>query len=130
MPPFTELPRAFSVGNSYAVSQQWCSGLYTSWVVRAETRSVDRVAIEQSFASAGWEIDTGFSEYLLIGYNGDVLSILAHREVWETEDPVFELIDHERNLTYGVQEIPTPQQAAQILQEHGQPPEESDDDPL
>ena len=93
-------------------------------------KKVDRVAIEQSFASAGWNIDAGFLEYLLIGYNGDGLSILAHREVWETEDPVFELIDHERNLTYGVQEIPTPQQAAQLLQEHGQPPEESDDDPL
>ena len=39
------------------------------------------------------------------------------------EDPVFELIDHERDLTYGVQEILTPQQAAQLLQEHGQPPE-------
>jgi hypothetical protein len=93
-------------------------------------KKVDRVAIEQGFASAGWNIDAGFLEYLLIGYNGDGLSILAHREVWETEDPVFELIDHERNLTYGVQEIPTPQQAAQILQGHGQPPEESDDDQL
>jgi hypothetical protein len=85
---------------------------------------VDREAIEQSFASAGWEIDGGFSEYLIIGYNGDGLSILAYREGWETEDPVFELINHERNLTYEVQEIPTPQQAAQLLQEHGQSPEE------
>ena len=89
---------------------------------------MDTEAIEQSFASAGWEIDGGFSEYLIIGYNGDGLSILAYREGWETEDPVFELINHERNLTYEVQEIPTPQQAAQLLQEHGQPPEESGDD--
>jgi hypothetical protein len=93
-------------------------------VVGAERRSVDTEAIEQRFARAGWEIDGGFSEYLIIGHNGDVLSILAHREGWETEDPVFELIDHERNLTYEVHEIPTPQQAAQLLQEHGQPPEE------
>ena len=85
---------------------------------------MDTEAIEQRFARAGWEIDGGFSEYLIIGHNGDVLSILAHREGWETEDPVFELIDHERNLTYEVHEIPTPQQAAQLLQEHGQPPEE------
>jgi hypothetical protein len=98
--------------------------------VGAETRSVDTEAIEQSFASAGWEIDRSFSEYLIIGYNGDGLSILAHPEAGETEGPLFELIDHERNLTYGVQEIPTPQQAAQILQGHGQPPEESDDDQL
>ena len=90
----------------------------------AESRSVDTEAIEQSFASAGWEIDGGFSEYLIIGYNGDGLSILAYREEWETEDPLFELIDHERNLTYEVQEIPTPQQAAQLLQEYGQLAEE------
>jgi hypothetical protein len=69
---------------------------------------VDTEAIEQSFASAGWEIDRSFSEYLIIGYNGDSLSILAHPEAGEPEGPVFELIDHERNLTYGVQEIPTP----------------------
>ena len=84
-------------------------------------------AIEQSFARAGWEIDRSFSEYLIIGYNGDGLSILAYPEPRETEDPVFELIDHERNLTYGVQDTLPPQQAAQLLQEHGQPPEESDD---
>jgi hypothetical protein len=90
----------------------------------AEGRSVDTEAIEQRFASAGWEIDGSFSEYLIIGYNGDSLSILAHREGWETEDPVFELLDHERNLTYEVQEIPTPQQAGKLLQEHGQLGEE------
>jgi len=90
---------------------------------------VDREAIEQSFGRAGWELDDSFSEYLIIGHNGDGLSILAYPEAGVTEeDPVFELIDHERNLTHGVQEILTSQQAAQLLQEHGQPPEESDDD--
>ena len=90
----------------------------------AQRGRVDREAIEQRFAMAGWKLDESFSEYLIIGHNGDGLSILAHPEPQETEDPVFELIDHERNLTYGVQEILPPQQAAQILQEHGQPPEE------
>jgi hypothetical protein len=89
-------------------------------VVGAERRSVDTEAIEQSFASAGWELDGGFSEYLIIGYNDDGLSILAHPEAGEPEGPLFELIDHERNLTYEVQEIPTPQQAGQLLQEYGQ----------
>lgn len=98
--------------------------VHASWVVGADSRIVDTEAIEQSFARAGWEIDGSFSEYLIIGHNGDVLSILAYSEPWETEGPLFELIDHERNLTYGVQEIPTPQRAAQLLQEHGQPPEE------
>ena len=87
---------------------------------------MDTEAIEQSFASAGWEIDSSFSEYLIIGHDGDILSILAYSEPRETEGPLFELIDHERNLTYGVQEIPTPQQAARLLVENGQPPEEED----
>ena len=89
--------------------------------------------IEESLARAGWELDDSFSEYLIIGYNCDNLSILAYeQEAREPEDPVFELIDHERDLTYGVQQIPPPQQASQLLQEHGgQPPEEdSDDDQL
>ena len=87
--------------------------------------------IEQSFARAGWQLDDSFSEYLVIGHNGDGLSILAYPEAGITEeDPVFELIDHERDLTYGVQEIPPPQWAQQLLQEHGQPPEEDSDDPL
>ena len=65
--------------------------------------------IEQSFARAGWELDYSFSEYLIIGHNGDGLSILAYPQAREPEeDPVFELIDHESNLTYGVQEIPSP----------------------
>ena len=50
------------------------------------------------------------------------LSILAGKEAWDTDyDPVFELIDHERDRTYEVQEIPTPQQAKKMLQEHGLP---------
>lgn len=85
-----------------------------------------REEIEQSFANAGWYIDGGFSDYLVIGYDDNGLSILSYEEAQKTTvDPVYELIDHERNVTYGVQEIPTPQQAAQLLQEHGQPPQES-----
>jgi len=92
--------------------------------VGAERTAVDREAIEHSFARAGWELDSNFAEYLVIGYNGNGLSILAYPQAREPEDPGFELIDHARDLTYGVQDIPTPQQAAQLLQEHGQPPEE------
>ena len=85
---------------------------------------MDKEMIEQRFARAGWQLDDSFSEYLIIGHNSGRLSILAYPEAGITEeDPVFELIDHERDLTYGVQEILTPQQAAQILQEHGQSPE-------
>ncbi len=84
--------------------------------------------IENRFASAGWHLDGGFQDYLVIGYSDDGLSILARKEAWETDDddPVFELIDHEGDVTYGVWEIPTPEQAREMLQEHGQPPEEGD----
>jgi hypothetical protein len=84
--------------------------------------------IEDGFTSAGWLLDGSFSEYLVIGYDGDGLSILAAKEAWETDGrPIFELIDHERDLTYGVDEIPTPEQARQTLQEHGLPSEERQD---
>ena len=78
--------------------------------------------IENSFTSAGWHLDGSFSDYLVIGCNDDELSIVAGKEAWETDDPpVFELIDHERDLTHEVQEIPTPQQARKTLLEHGLP---------
>jgi hypothetical protein len=76
--------------------------------------------IERSFTSAGWALDVSFADDLIIGYDGGYLSILAHRESWDSEDPAFEIIDHERNITYWVQEILTPQQATELLQEHGQ----------
>ncbi len=89
---------------------------------------MNRKGIEWGFVDAGWELDGGFSNYLVVGYNGDGLSILAHKEAWQTDDeqPVFELVDHERNLTYGVEQIPTPQQAAELLKEHGIVSEEWD----
>jgi len=76
--------------------------------------------IEQRFTSAGWELDGSFADDLIIGYDSGYLSILAHRESWDSEDRAFEIIDHERNITYWVQEILTPQQATELLQEHGQ----------
>ncbi len=84
--------------------------------------------IEKSLTSAGWYLDGSFLDYLVIGYT-DGLSILAGKEAWETDDPVdpvFELVDHERDLTYGVQEIPTPRQAQKMLREHGHPPGEGE----
>ena len=86
--------------------------------------------IEQGFASAGWEIDDGFSGHLVIGYSGDNLSILFYRKMWRADDePVFELLDHLRNVTYWVREIPTPRQAGELLEEHGRPPEEERGNP-
>ena len=83
--------------------------------------------IENSFTSVGWKLDGSFSEYLVIGYDGNGISILAGKEAWETDEPAFELIDHERDLTYAVQEVPTPRQAQEMLREHGQSPGEGED---
>jgi hypothetical protein len=95
--------------------------------LRDERKEVDREEIERAFAEAGWHIDGGFSDYLIIGYDGNGLSILAYEQAGGTDEPIFfELIDHERDVTYGVQEIPPPQQAARLLVERGQPPEEED----
>ena len=78
---------------------------------------MDLKEIVQSFTSAGWALDFSFADDLIIGYDGDCLSILAHREVWESNNHAFQIIDHQRNITYWVQEILTPQQATEILQE-------------
>ncbi len=79
--------------------------------------------IVQNFASSGWDNDDSFSGYLVIGFSGDNLSIVAHNESWESDNPIFELINHETNLTYWVKEVPTPQQAQMLLEEHGEIPE-------
>ena len=85
-----------------------------------------REEIEQKFLDAGWELDGSFENYLLIGHNGERISLLAYREHWGSDDPLFELLDHEEMTTYWVNEVPTPQQAARLLQEHGKPPGEWD----
>ena len=76
--------------------------------------------VEQGFASAGWELDGSFYKHLIIGYLED-LSIIAYRQTWETEDPKFQLCDHENDLSYWVREIPTPRLAAELLIEDGEP---------
>jgi hypothetical protein len=91
-------------------------------------RLMTREDIEQGFIDAGWELDGGFSGHLLIGED-DNLSIVAPQWTWETDEPVFELCDQEKNVSYWVREIPTPRQAALILDEHGGPPEDERGNP-
>jgi hypothetical protein len=84
---------------------------------------VNKEEIEQRFANAGWRLDGSFEDVLIIGHGDEGFSILAHKEAWGTEDPAFELIDHERMLIYWVNgQIPSPQQAQALLEEYGQPP--------
>jgi hypothetical protein len=89
---------------------------------------VTQQEIEQAFVDAGWELDGSFSDYLLVGEDGD-LSILVPQWAWEIDDPLYELCDGVRETTYWVREIPTPQHAAMLLEEHGGPPEEERGNP-
>ena len=83
--------------------------------------------IERGFIDAGWEVP-GPSRYPLVG-NSDYSSIVAHEQYAETDDPVFELVDRRRGLSYWVRVIPTPRQAAVLLEEHGGLPEEERGNP-
>ena len=85
----------------------------------------DQDKIDRKLADAGWEPDGTFSDYLAIGESGE-LCILVHHSAWETHEPAYELYDAERHVSYWVHEIPTPEQAAKLLEEHGQPPEEAE----
>ena len=74
-----------------------------------------RQEIEQRFVDTGWELDGSFAEHLIIGYSGDHVSLLAHQEAWDIEDPIFEILDHEEMVNYWVRDVPTPQQAEKLL---------------
>jgi hypothetical protein len=87
-------------------------------------QNVKREEIEEKFVKAGWSLDESFEDYLLIGHDGYRLSLLAHPEYWGTDQPIFEILDHEDMSSYWVREVPTPGQAAQLFKEHGQSAEE------
>ena len=70
----------------------------------------------------------GSSQYPLVGNAGD-LSIVAHQQYAQTDDPAFELVDGRRILSYWVRVIVTPQQAADLLEERGGLPEEEGGNP-
>jgi hypothetical protein len=79
--------------------------------------------VEQAFAGSGWELDGSFYKHLIIGFVDD-LFIIAYRQTWETDDPKFQLCGHENDLNYWVGKIPTPQRAAELLREYGEPLDE------
>lgn len=81
---------------------------------------VNQGKIDRGFADAGWELDGSFMDHLVIGHDGN-LSILANPRSW---DGAYELYDVERHLAYWVREIPTPQRAAELIEEYGEPPED------
>ncbi len=83
----------------------------------------DKYKVDRELAEAGWEPDGTFSEHLAIGESDD-LCILVHRSTWETDEPAYELYDAGQHVSYWVHEIPTPERAARLLEEHGKLSEE------
>lgn len=83
----------------------------------------DKAKIDRRLEEAGWETDGSFSEHLAIGISGD-LCVLVHRSTWETDEPAYELYDVGRHVSYWVHEIPMPDRAVELLEDHGEPPEE------
>ncbi len=88
---------------------------------------MNREEIEQGFVDAGWEVP-GPSCYPIVG-NASDLSITAHEQYAETDDPVFELVDRRRVISYWVRVIPTPRVAAVLIEKHGDSPEEERGNP-
>jgi len=82
---------------------------------------VGRTALEREVASAGWVIDSDFSEDLIIGNANDLCILLPERS-WQRADTEYELYDVEKNVACWVRAIPTPYYAARLLQECGQTP--------
>ena len=79
---------------------------------------MEKEAIEQALARAGWEVDYGFSGHLTIGNAGD-LSILAPPRDRRGAVPEYEIYDAQRNIACRVEVIPTPIRAGMLLEEHG-----------
>jgi hypothetical protein len=81
--------------------------------------------IGQALTQAGWRLDGGFSNYLIVGYD-DHASITARSWVWEKDTHVFELSDERTQRVYWIHAIPTPWQAKLLLDEHGDSPKEEE----
>jgi hypothetical protein len=91
---------------------------------------VTREEVERVFADAGWKVGGGFFESSLsvVGLHGGLM-IIAYESELKNENPLFELVDFERYLTYWVREVPTPDTAAKLLWEQGGLPGEERGNP-
>ena len=58
--------------------------------------------------------------------NSGELCVLVHRSTWETDKPAYELYDADKHVSYWMHEVPTPGQAATLLEEHGEPSEDAE----
>lgn len=85
-----------------------------------------RQQMDRQMARVGWEVDGTFSEYLALG-NAEDLCLLVPTWVSESDHPAYELYDVRRNVSYWVDEVPTPEQAKNLLWEHGKTPADAAD---
>ena len=79
---------------------------------------------------ASGAIDNGFLGYSIIGYSGDPLSTLACREKCSRLRTIFPLRDsrlYAESHLLGERSTYLPLQGAQLLREHGEPPQEWDE---
>ncbi len=86
--------------------------------------------VEHAFADAGWKVGGSFfdSRMSVVGLRSGLM-IIAYELELGSENPLFELVDFERYLTYWVREVPTPDTAAKLLWEQGGLPGEARDNP-
>ena len=85
-----------------------------------------REEIREAFEKAGWRISDRTDYHLLVGEaENPSLSLLAHEEAIGAADPTFQIVDHARDLTRRIRSIPTPVQAAALMEEQGGLPEEA-----
>ena len=82
-----------------------------------------REEIERAMEEAGWKLDAGFVDSLVVGHD-DAVSLLAYPWAWGSENPAFELSHEVKNITYWVREIPSLGRAMELVEENGGPPEE------
>ena len=84
-----------------------------------------REEVREAFEEAGWRVSERTDYHLLVGEaENPSLSLLAREGVIGAANPAFEIVDRERNVTHRVRWIPTPMQAAALVEEHGRPPEQ------
>ena len=89
--------------------------------------TMSREEIERAMEEAGWRLDAGFVDHLVVGHDS-VVSLLAYPWTWEAEEPVFEIFHELKGTTLRVRWIPIPRRAVELIEE-GDPTEVERDDP-
>src|SRR5215217_1566664 len=101
--------------------QTFSEGLLQKRVGQSVFAARDRRALRQRWVALGRRLCGLLGHRLL---RRGALHPCPQRSMGDRRRLLFELIDHERDLTYGIWEVPTPEEAREMLREDGQPPED------